>query len=190
MSSDEEPEGGLRRRPVEPPRWLVLGSAAFAAAGFVAASVFGILWWVAGADGDAGVAASREDVVRVAGQAVTAFTEVDYEDLDGYFGLQKSLATEDLRAQISSAEQTYGKLITDARTKVVSTVQDVAVEELNEREGVASALATVRTEVTRGEDQGSKTLRLEVQLTRVDDNGEQVWKVSQIGDVPVAATSQ
>ncbi|WP_230423152.1 hypothetical protein [Prauserella cavernicola] len=173
-----------------PPRWLVFGSAAFAAAAFVVAVVFGIMWWAASSGDNADIASSREDAVRVAGQAVTAFTEVDHENLDEYFNRQKSMATEDFKAQITEAEQTYRKAIADAGTKVVSTVQDVAVDELNEREGKATALATVSTQVTRGEEQGTKTLRLEVQLIRVDDNGEQVWKVAQVGDVPVAATSQ
>ncbi|PXY17143.1 hypothetical protein DI005_05010 [Prauserella sp. PE36] len=187
---EREPGGPEPRASSGPPRWLLFGSAAFAIAAVVVAAVFGAMWWVAAADDNADVAAAREDVVRVAGQAVTAFTEVDHENLDEYFNRQKSLVTEDLKTQISSAEQTYRKAISDAKTKVVSTVQDVAVEELNEREGVASALATVSTKVTRGQEQGTKTLRLEVQLKRVDDNGEQVWKVSQIGDVPVAATTQ
>ncbi|MFF5986292.1 hypothetical protein [Prauserella flavalba] len=187
---EREPGEPEPRRSSGPPRWLLFGSAAFAIAAFLVAAVFGAMWWVAAADDNADVAASREDVVRVAGQAVTAFTEVDYENLDEYFNRQKSLVTEDLKTQISTAEQTYRKAISDAKTKVVSTVQDVAVEELNDREGVASALATVSTKVTRGQEQGTKTLRLEVQLSRVDENGEQVWKVSQIGDVPVAATTQ
>ncbi|MBK1784059.1 hypothetical protein JHE00_06915 [Prauserella sp. ASG 168] len=169
---------------------MVFGSAAFAAAAFVVAVVFGIMWWAASSGDNADIASSREDAVRVAGQAVTAFTEVDHENLDEYFNRQKSMATEDFKAQITEAEQTYRKAIADAGTKVVSTVQDVAVDELNEREGKATALATVSTQVTRGEEQGTKTLRLEVQLIRVDDNGEQVWKVAQVGDVPVAATSQ
>ncbi|MFD2397407.1 hypothetical protein ACFSVJ_12400 [Prauserella oleivorans] len=115
---------------------------------------------------------------------------MDHENLDAYFNRQKEIATGELRDQITQAEQTYRKAISEAKTKVTTTVQDVAVNELNEREGKASALATASTNVTRGQEQGTKTMRLEIQLTRVDEGGEQVWKVSQIGDVPVAATGQ
>lgn len=172
------------------PRALLLGSAAFAVAAFVVAAVFGVLWWTAASGDDAAMAQEREDVVRVAGQAVTAFTELDHQNLDAYFNRQKAMATGDLANQISQAEKTYRKAISEAKTKVTTTVQDVAVNELNEREGKATALATASTQVTRGQEQGTKTMRLEIQLTRVDEGGEQVWKVSQIGDVPVAATGQ
>lgn len=191
MSSDEQrstPADGPTRQ--QPPRWLVLGSAALAVAAFVVAATFGIMWWVASSDDAADVAAAREDVVRAASRSVMAYTELDYENLDAYFGRQKEVTTGDLLKQISQSEKTYRKAIEDAKTKVVSTVQDVAVEELNAHEGKASALAMVRTKVTQGDNEGTKVLRLEVEMTRVDDGGQQVWKLSGIGEVPVAGTGQ
>ncbi|PXY32168.1 hypothetical protein [Prauserella muralis] len=190
MSSDEQrstPADGPTRRP---PRWLVLGSAALAAAAFVVAVTFGIMWWAASSDDTANIAAARENVVRAAGNAVTAYTELDYENLDAYFSRQKEVTTGDLLNQINQSEKTYRKAIEDAKTKVVSTVQDVAVEELNEHEGKASALAMVKTQVKQGDNEGTKVLRLEVEMTRVDDGGDQVWKLSGIGEVPVAGTGQ
>ncbi|NIJ14237.1 Mce-associated membrane protein [Saccharomonospora amisosensis] len=173
-----------------PPKWLVAASAAFAVAAFVVAAVFGVMWWVASGSDDAEIAGAREDVVRAAGNAVTALTELDYENPDAYFERQKTLATDELRKMIEQSEKSYRDAIAKAKTKVVSTVQDVAVEELNVHEGKASALATVNLDVTQGDKQSAKALRLELQLTRVDENGEQVWKLANMGEVPVVGPGQ
>ncbi|EHR48974.1 hypothetical protein SacmaDRAFT_0678 [Saccharomonospora marina XMU15] len=194
--ADAEPEveGGAEERAgrssAGPPGWLVPASAAFALAAFVVAAVFAVMWWVASGSDDAEVAGAREDVVRAAGNAVTALTELDYENPDAYFERQKTLATDELRKTIEQSEKSYRDAIAKAKTKVVSTVQDVAVEELNVHEGKASALATVSLDVTQGDKQSTKALRLELQLTRVDENGEQVWKLANMGEVPVVGTGQ
>lgn len=168
-----------------PPAWAVYGSAALAAAAFVVAVVFGVLWWVAAADDDNTVAKARDDVAHAASTAVTAFTELDYQDPDAYFQRQKEITTGELHASVSQSEDNFRKAISEAKTTVESTVQDVAVEELNVHEGEAVVLATVSNKVTQGDKQSTKALRLELRLTRVDDNGEQVWKLSGIGEVPV-----
>lgn len=171
-----------------PPRWALLGAAAFATAAFVVAAVFGVWWLVSATGDDAEIAAERQEVTRVAGQAVTAFTELDHTKLDEYFSRQKELATGDLANQISQAEKTYREAITKAKSKVTTTVHDVAVNELNDREGKASAIVAASADIQRGQQQGMKTMRLEVQLTRDGEDGP--WKVSQIGDVPVTGGGQ
>lgn len=170
------------------PRWTLIGASAFATAAFVVAAVFGVLWLLNATGDDADVAHERQDVVRVTGQAVTAFTELDYTKLDEYFQRQKDLATGDLANQIKQAEGTYRKAISQAKSKVTTTVHDIAVNELNEREGKASAIAAASTKVQRGDQQGNKTMRLEIQLSRQGEDAP--WKVSQIGDVPVAGAGQ
>lgn len=170
------------------PRWTLIGAAAFATAAFIVAAVFGVLWFANATGEDAEVAAERQDVVRVAGQAVTAFTELDHTKLDEYFERQKELSTGELSQQISQAEDTYRKAITEAKSKVTTTVHDIAVNELNTREGKASAVAAASTKVQRGSDEGTKTMRLEIQLSRQGEDAP--WKVSQIGDVPVAGAGQ
>lgn len=171
-----------------PPRWALLGAAAFATAAFVVAAVFGG-WWLFSATGDdADIAAERQDVTNVAGQAVTAFTELDHTKLDEYFNRQKDLSTGQLANQIKQAEKTYREAITKAKSKVTTTVHDVAVSELNQREGKASAIVAASSDIKRGQQQGMKTMRLEVQLSRDGEDGP--WKVSQIGDVPVTGGGQ
>jgi Mce-associated membrane protein len=172
------------------PRWALLGSAAFALAGLVAAAVFGIQWWVSANNGNASLAAARDDVVRVGGAAVKAYTEVDYKDLNGFFARQKAVSDPTMQAQLTQLEPTYRQALGDAQTTVATTIQDIAVEELNEHEGKASFLVAISTEVTKGTAHSVKPLRLEVQMSRIAENGQQVWKLSSIGDVPLVAAGQ
>ncbi|MFD2397408.1 hypothetical protein ACFSVJ_12405 [Prauserella oleivorans] len=66
---EQEPQRDQEATPERgAPRWLVLGSAAFAVAAFVVAAAFGVMWWTASADDSAAVAREREDVVRAAGR--------------------------------------------------------------------------------------------------------------------------
>lgn len=201
MSSDEQADHDVWAPPAEggdsdtasspahtqgPPRWLVVVSAALALAAFVVAAWFGTSWWIAEADDEAQLAATRDKVASAAHNAVLAYTEVDYRNLDAFFKAQRDVATGELLKMVKSSEKQYRQALEQAKTQVASTVQDVAVEELNAHEGKASALAMVKTDVKQGKNTASKVLRLEVKLTRVDSGGEQVWKLSGIGDVPVA----
>ncbi|WP_083666496.1 hypothetical protein [Saccharomonospora sp. CUA-673] len=164
----------------------MIGAGAFATAAFLVAATFGVLWLTSATGDDADVAAERQEVVRVAGQAVTAFTELDHQNLDEYFQRQKDIATGELAQQITQAEENFRQAITEAESQVTTTVHDVAVSELNEREGTATAVAAASTDVQNSQQSGTKTMRLEIQFQR---EGEE-WKVAQIGDVPVAGAGQ
>jgi Mce-associated membrane protein len=193
MSSDEL-AGEVAGKPADGgaqlPRWALLGSAAFALAALLAAAVFGVQWWVSASNGNAALAAAREDVVRAGGAAVKAYTEVDYNDLDGFFNRQKAVSDPAMRDQLTQLEPTYRKALSDAKTKVVTTIQDIAVEELNDHDGKASFLAAISTQVSQGTQSSVKALRLEVQMTRVNANGTQAWKLSGIDNVPLVAAGQ
>jgi Mce-associated membrane protein len=171
-------------------RWVLLGSAAFALAALLAAAVFGVQWWISSSNDNAGLAAVREDVVRVGGVAVKAYTEVDYTDLDGFFNRQKAVSDPAMRDQLTQLEPTYRKALSDAKTKVATTIQDIAVEELNDHEGKASFLAAITTKVSQGDQSSVKALRLEIQMTRIEENGDQVWKLSGIDNVPLVAAGR
>lgn len=167
-------------------RTLVLGAAALALAGLIAAAIFGVQWWVAAADDNAGLAASREAVVKAGTNALKAYTEVDYQDLDGFFTRQKAVSDETMAQQITQSEPTFRKALADAKTKVATDVQDIAVEELDDHEGKASFLAAINTTVTQGDKSSAKALRLEVSMTRVGTD----WKLSGIDNVPLVAAGQ
>ncbi|MFI5605980.1 hypothetical protein [Amycolatopsis sp. NPDC051903] len=174
-----------RTLPGSPRGWL-FGAGAFALAAFVVAVVFGIMWWVAGTGDNADLARSRDAVAQAGADAVKAYTEVDYQHLDDVFARQKSVSDDDMAKQIDQLKPTYGKALTDAKTKVTTTVQDIAVEELDDHEGKASFLAAITTDVTQGTQTSSKALRLEVSMTRVGN----VWKLSGIDNVPLVAAGQ
>ncbi|HVW44122.1 MAG TPA: hypothetical protein VHC18_22500 [Amycolatopsis sp.] len=163
-------------------RYLVLGTGALAVAALVVAAVFGIQWWVGSSSDNVALAKAREDVVKAGGVAVRAYTELDYTNPDAFFQKQLAISTGDLQEQIKNSEQTYRQAMTDAKTKVTTTVQDIGVEELNDHDGKASLLTAINTVVTKeGQQPVNKPLRLEVQMTRVGQD----WKVSGIGSVPL-----
>ena len=167
-------------------RVLVLGAAALALAALIAAAIFGIMWWAAASDDNADLAASREAVVKAGTNALKAYTEVDYTDLDGFFARQKAVSDDKMGQQIDQSAPTFRKALSDAKTKVTTDVQDIAVEELDDHEGKASFLAAIATTVTQGDKSSAKPLRLEVSMTRV--GGE--WKLSGIDSVPLVAAGQ
>ncbi|HWD04236.1 MAG TPA: hypothetical protein VG674_17500 [Amycolatopsis sp.] len=176
---------GKRTLPGSPRTWL-LGAGAFALAAFVVAVVFGIMWWVAGTGDNAALAKARDAVEDAGRNAVKAYTEVDYQHLDDVFARQKAVSDADMAKQIDQLKPTYGKALTDAKTKVTTTVQDIAVEELDDHEGKASFLAAITTDVSQGDKTASKALRLEVSMTRVGND----WKLSGIDNVPLVAPGQ
>jgi Mce-associated membrane protein len=196
MSSDEpadvavkEPEAASAagETPKEPSsRILVLGAAALALAALIAAAIFGVQWWMAANDDNADLAASREAVVKAGTNALKAYTEVDYTDLDGFFARQKSVSDDKMSQQIDQSAPTFRKALADAKTKVATDVQDIAVEELDDHEGKASFLAAIATTVTQGDKSSAKPLRLEVSMTRVGSE----WKLSGIDSVPLVAAGQ
>ena len=185
MSSDASTAAPAEEHPGQASnlgRYLVIGTGAFAVAALVVAAVFGIGWWVSSSSDDVALAQAREDVVRAGGIAVKAYTELDYTDPDAYFAKQLAISTGDMQTQIKNSEQTYRQAMVDAKTKVTTTVQDIGVEELDNREGKASFLAAINTVVAKeGQQPVTKPLRLEVQMTRVGQD----WKVSGIGSVPL-----
>ena len=162
------------------------GVAELALAALIAAAIFGIQWWVAATDDNADLAASREAVVKAGTNALKAYTEVDYQDLDGFFNRQKAVSDDKMAQQIAQSEPTFRKALQDAKTKVTTNVQDIAVEELDDHEGKASFLAAIDTTVTQGDKTNSKALRLEVSMTRVGGD----WKLSGIDNVPLVAAGQ
>jgi Mce-associated membrane protein len=188
VAEPEEESSGATRVPSNESssRILVLGAAALALAALIAAILFGVMWWVAANDDNADLAASRESVVKAGTNALKAYTEVDYQDLDGFFARQKSVSDATMSQQIDQSAPTFRKALSDAKTKVTTDVQDIAVEELDDHEGKASFLAAIATTVTQGDKSSAKPLRLEVSMTRVGDE----WKLSGIDSVPLVAAGQ
>ncbi|SFQ63416.1 Mce-associated membrane protein [Amycolatopsis arida] len=171
-------------------RRLVFGSAALAVASFLAAALFGVLWWVAEADDNVELATARDEVVRVGSAAVKAFTELDHNNPKEFFDRSMAVSDEELAKQIDESREAYTKAMTEAKTTATTKVLDIAVDELNLHEGKARFLAAIQVEVEQGDKTNTKQMRMEVQMTRVDQGGDQVWKVSGISNVPVVGAGQ
>jgi Mce-associated membrane protein len=165
-------------------RYLVLGTAALAAAALIVAAVFGVQWWTAAGDDNLALAQARDEVVQQGAVAVKAYTELDYTNPDAFFQKVIDVSTSDMQTLMKNSEDNYRQSLAQAKTKVTTTVQDIGVEELDDHAGKASFLAAISTLVTKdGQQPVAKPLRLEVQLTRVGQD----WKVSGISSVPLVS---
>lgn len=175
-----------RRGPL--PKRLLLGSAALALAAFIVAAVFGVLWLVTATGDRAELAASRDEVIDTARKGVQAVTEVDYQNPDKYFERSKAVSTDEFAKQLTKAEDSFRKMLSQAKVKVETDVQDVAVQQLNDHEGTATFLAVARTEVTTADKSRTKVMRLKGQAERVSTGGSQEWKLSGLSPVPVVGS--
>lgn len=183
--SATEPDQGESKRNELLPRRLVFGALALSIAALVTAAIFGVQWWAAASDDNVDLAQTREDVVRVGSSAVKAFTELDYRNPDQFFDRSVAVSTKEYGEQVNAGREANKKTMVDAKTIATTNILDIAVEELNNHEGKTRFLAAIQVEVKQGENSSVKPMRLEVQMTRVDSNGEQAWKVSGIDPVPV-----
>ncbi|WP_232376374.1 hypothetical protein [Amycolatopsis aidingensis] len=172
------------------PKRLVFAAGALAVAALVTAGVFGVQWWSAAADDNIDLAQAREEVIRVGSSAVKAFTELDYNKPDQFFDRSVAVSTDELAEQINNARESNKKQMLEAKTVANTTVLDLAVDELNDHEGKARFLAAIQVEVTKGDQTSVKPMRIEVEMSRVDEGGDQVWKVSGISQVPVIGAGQ
>lgn len=168
-------------------RYLVLGTAALAAAALIVAAVFGVQWWMASRNDNLALAQDRDQVVKQGTVAVKAYTELDYTNPDAFFQRVIDVSTTDMQTLMKNSEDNYRQSLTQAKTKVTTTVQDIGVEELDSHAGKASFLAAISTLVAQdGQQPVAKPLRLEVQMSRVGAD----WKVSGISSVPLVAGGQ
>ncbi|HKS47685.1 MAG TPA: hypothetical protein VJT49_21750 [Amycolatopsis sp.] len=186
VDADEQTDTDTRAEsPVQ--RYLVLGVAGFAAASLIVAAVFGVQWWVAASDDNLALAQARDEVLRAGTAAVKANLELDYTNPDGYFQKQLEISSTNWQQQVKALEDNARKVMATAKTKVTSTVEDIAVEELNQHDGKASLLAAASYVVNaEGQPPATKQLRLEIAMVREG----QAWKLDSIGAVPTVTGGQ
>lgn len=159
------------------PRKVFVGALVLSLVTFVVMAVFGVLWWTSATGEESDVASARDEVVQQAAEGVKAITEFDYRDLDGAKNRQLAVATDEMRAQIEQAwkSRERGDLEKNKRS-ATTTIFDIAVDELNVREGKAKVLAAVEVKITDTKDNGVQRLRFQADMERVDD----VWKLAAI----------
>lgn len=173
---EEEPRsgGGLFSR-----RFIV--AVALATLAFIAAVVFGVLWWTASGSTEHEVSTAREAAEAAAKQGVLAYTEIDYKNPDAYRSSQQAIATDELFEQMQGDWTKSRKQIVDSQLSVKVRVYEVGVQQLDTRKGEAVALAAIKiTRKAKSVDEQSGPLRLVVKLKRVGED----WKLADIADAP------
>jgi Mce-associated membrane protein len=169
-------------------RYLLLGSAGLAAAALIVAGVFGIQWWAASADDNLALAQARDAVIKSGTNAVHAFIDADYTQVDAYFQRQLEIADPAFQEQLKASQTATREGLIDSKTKITdTTVEDIGVEELNDHDGKATFLAAVSYVVNHeGQQPAPKLQRLEVGMTRTARD----WKVTGIESVPTITSGQ
>ncbi|GLY63569.1 hypothetical protein [Amycolatopsis taiwanensis] len=168
-------------------RFLLPGSAALAVAALIVAAVFGIQRWGTSSDGNVVLAQAREEVTKAGTNAVMAFINADYTQVDAYFQRQLDIADPTFGAQLKSSQSAVRQGLIDSKTKITDTTVEIGVEELNEHDGKATLLAAVGYVVNHeGQPPAPKQQRLEIGMTRID----QGWKVTGLEDVPTITSGQ
>ncbi|MDV6013144.1 hypothetical protein [Haloechinothrix sp. LS1_15] len=157
----------------------------FFAAAFIAAVVFGVLWWNASASEDAAVAHARDDVTEAADQAVRAYTEFDHEDPEAFRDNQMAVSTAEMQEQIELSWEGLQEVLAESEQSASTTVYDIAVDELDAHDGNAGVLAALGVTVTHGEESTERRIRVQMHMERVAEDGAEEWKLAGIDQVPV-----
>jgi Mce-associated membrane protein len=143
------------------------------------------LWWIASGTSNAELSGERDDVLRVGTSVLRAVTELDYTKPDEIFDRSIAVSTPDFGKQITADRDARRQVLIQTKTVVTTTVLDAAVDELNVDQGKASVMAALRVQIKQGEVSVPKVIRIEANLTRLEENGQPVWKLSGIDPVPV-----
>lgn len=178
MTSDEQP---ARRTRWQHP--VLLGAIALATAAAAVAVWFGIALANASTDDSLDRARVRDEVDRVARQAIITFNTLDYRKADE--GLDKWLAvsTGDLHNEVAGRRESGKKAIEAAKNVTTAEVLSLAITDLNEFDGTATLIATVKVVVTpEGKQPTPKWLPIQGALQRTPDG----WKLSNLGQVNFA----
>lgn len=150
---------------------------------FLAAATFGVLWLTTAAGEESEVAETRDEVVQEATKGVKAFTEFDYRSLDDARNRQMAISTKEMQGQLEQIWQPKAReAIIKQKRSASTTVFDIAVDELNTREGKARVLAALEVKLAEGEQSGVQRLRIQAEMERVDG----VWKIAGLDRIAEA----
>ncbi|RJQ69453.1 hypothetical protein D5S17_30140 [Pseudonocardiaceae bacterium YIM PH 21723] len=149
---------------------------------FVAAAVFGGLWWFASQDAQLKVIREREAVLTAGQQAVQILSAADYNKVEDTLNGWEATTTGGQLDELKGLHSERAKLLVETKTVVTASIRQTALTELDVAAGKASMITIVDTKTTT--TQGGPTplrARIQAELTKV--NG--TWKISGLGGVPV-----
>jgi Mce-associated membrane protein len=180
VEDSAEPQATAGRRGPGP---VLLGAIALAVAAAAVAVWFGIAWISAAGDESLGRAKARDEVDRVARQAIITFHTLDYHKVDEGLDRWLNASTGDLHGDVVGRKESSKQAIEQAKTVTSGNVLSLAITDLNEFDGKATVIAAVEVTVTPdGEQPEKKYLRIQGALERTGDG----WKLSGIGQVDFA----
>jgi Mce-associated membrane protein len=177
MTSPDSAEPGAR------PRWVVAllaGAVALVVAAAAVATWFGVAWFKASNDEALSRAAARDEVDRVARQALTTLQTLDYHTVDESLNHWESTATGPLHEEFVARKDAAKKAVEEAKTKTSAAVITLAVTDLNEFDGTATVIAASVVDISLADAAPTKKYRrVKANLQRTGDG----WKVSEMGYV-------
>ena len=165
------------------PSPVLLGAIALAVAAAAVAAWFAVSWISAAGDDSLGRAKARDEVDRVARQAIITFHTLDYRKVDEGLDRWMNASTGALHDDVVGRRDSSKQAIEQAKTVTSGNVLSLAVTDLNEFDGKATVIAAVEVTVTpEGKQPEKKYLRIQGALDRTGDG----WKLSGIGQVDFA----
>ncbi|HET9142277.1 hypothetical protein [Actinophytocola sp.] len=174
MTSPDSAEPDTRRRPVH---LLLTGAVALVVAAAVVATWFGIAWIKAGNDDVVTRAAARDEVDRVARQALKTMQTLDYHNLDESLNNWEAAATGPLHDDFVNRKENAKKALAEAKSKTTADILALAVTDLNEFDGTATVIAASVSGVSLADaPPTTKYRRVKATLQRTGDG----WKVSAL----------
>ncbi len=180
-----EGEEGLEdaEAPVREPNYILLTGLALVIVAAFAAVWFGVAWAASASDDTLTRAKTRDEVDRVARQAIITFHTLDYHKVDEGLDNWQNASTGALRDEVVGRRASAKQAIQEAKTITSANVLSLGVTELNRDEGKATVIAAVEVSVTpEGKPAEKKYMRIQGVLERAGDG----WKLSGIGQVDFA----
>ena len=171
-------------------RWLADPVFATALVLFVLAAAFagwsGWSWASAAAAGPPAAAQLRDQVLQAGEQAVLNFNTLDYRKVAQGLALWEQSSTGALHSEVVAGRAQFEHSIQLTKTVTTARILDGALTSLNTRSGTASIIVAVQITVTPAHGPpATKQSRLAGRLTRTGS----VWKLSELGQVPVGAAA-
>lgn len=157
---------------------LLLGAVALVVAAAVVAVWFGVAWIRAGNDPALSQITARDEVDRVARQAIVTFHTIDYRKADETLSNWEAASTGQLHKEVVDKRDRSRQAIEAAKTVATPKVLALAVTDLNDFDGTAGVIAATEVSVSvEGQQPATKYHRIQGTLQRVGDSG---WKLSGI----------
>lgn len=165
------------------PNFAVLGGVVLVVVAAFVATWFGVSWAASASDDTLSRAKTRDEVDRIARQAIITFHTLDYHKVDEGLDNWQNASTGALRDEVVGRRASAKQAIQEAKTITSANVLSLAVTELNRDEGKATVIAAVEVAVTpEGKPVEKKYMRIQGVLERAGDG----WKLSGIGQVDFA----